>query len=229
MRSACKESSINMLALKNKKCAKFIKHVEEAAALVDVKILLKKPVKIKDLNWYGTFDETAREIMVYTMKGYDWVGVLAHEYSHMRQWLEHAKCWLDFHDCGTVALLDKILTGKTNVKMKFSGYSTQQLNDFVDTWAKMERDCEVRALKEMKNFELPIDTEAYAKVVNLFLFKCAYFKKTHIWPSFYHNQPKPLYYKSKKALALCPSKLVRFPCEIPLELERSFNAITSTK
>lgn len=112
--------------------------------------------------------------------------VYVHEFAHMTQAVEEAECW---KDC------DKFWNDLQ--KQKLSLDSWESTLDII----KLERDCERRAIKLGKKFDL-FDTEKYAQEANLYLY---YYHYVFIKRKWAYVMPKA--YKSN-LLKQMPTKLL---------------------
>lgn len=190
-------------------------------------ITLAKPLKMSEMKWMGYFDEASKSIMCYKVAGYGWISVLAHEFRHLEQCAANIKVWREFQDAhAKTPIMELIFKPHFNKRIHFNPkYSQRDIISFIDKWAAMERDCEVKTIKLLKEFKIPVDLVNYAKEVNLFLYRCEYLKYHNVWPSFYTKNKKTKYRIYSKALSLCADKIIPKPKSIPDELEVIFEKL----
>ena len=92
-----------------------------------------------------------------------WLGVLAHEYSHYEQWKEQAESWtnstIDEEDAEDIIF--RWVRGEE--------FSQNFLDKCFIAAKEIELDCERRAVKKIKKFELPLDVEEYIKQASAYI------------------------------------------------------------
>lgn len=121
----------------------------------------------EELNCSGYYD--AENCSIYIRSGYpDWLEILVHELSHHNQAAAKSKVWREYENCEYT--LEEIFNDR---KLKF--YALPHFN--------LERDCEYRAVKLIKQLELDIDIEKYCKKANLILFKYCELYISGVYPA----------------------------------------------
>lgn len=118
-------------------------------------------VKAEGAKCFGYFDEQKIAIA----KGHNrWVEVLAHEYSHFLQWLAgsetYVKCFGPKNYYSTIC--DEWLNGK-----KHKAFMVKRA---FDALRAMERECEMIAVKVMRDNDLGVDIERYTQEANCYIY-----------------------------------------------------------
>lgn len=139
---------------------------------------------------YGLFELNSKEqpiIKVATglKTPQQWFGVLVHEYCHFLQWKENSELWKDFEEC-SFNIGDIINRPKK--------YKKQLL-----LLIRLEADCERRAIKLIKKYNIPFDLETYAKEANSILYKYAMLYTNNFWPK--------MTKEVKESPEICPDKI----------------------
>lgn len=88
----------------------------------------------------------------------EWVPTLIHEFSHSQQWLENHPAWSDCYIDGIDAgsLCENWLAHEVE-------YTFEEITKIHDKLKYLELDCERRALKFIKQFNVPLDLVEYAQ------------------------------------------------------------------
>jgi len=107
-----------------------------------------------------------------------WIPVLAHEHSHMEQWLEQVPAWTNCMEtengedaCG---LVFEWLQGKIELKQ-------EELWRCISLTREVEFDCEKRTAKKIKKFNLPIDVDEYIQKSNAYVAFYNVMTRTRKW------------------------------------------------
>ncbi len=138
----------------------------------------------------------------------EWLPILVHESCHMDQWNEKIKLW-DEADRLNPNLIDEWLNGKD--------FSTKRVEAAINITRDLELDCEKRAVKKIKKFNLPIDISEYIQKGNCYLFFHNYMKKTRKW-----YDPKNDPFTNPKIYKLVSKDWYESYDETPKEIERLF-------
>jgi hypothetical protein len=113
----------------------------------------------------GYFDENAKELAVAIDKPIEeWFETFVHEYCHFEQWNENVLIWKN-------CMIDDDYVLDVAIRY-FNGnaiLSAEQLNDYLDRAAKLEKDCEIRVLSKIKEYKLPINQTIYAQKANAYI------------------------------------------------------------
>jgi hypothetical protein len=152
---------------------------------------------------HGYFDEENKMLKCATGKHYSkWVPVLVHEYSHFEQWMEQTPIWKN-------SVCDEDETGYDYflwVKRK-KEVSDKKIRKIVSCVRDMELDCERRAHKNLKKFDLPLDRDMYAQCANAYI---------HFYNWTYERRK---WYKPKK----CPYQMREITKHMPKTLRGNYS------
>lgn len=187
------------------KVDKFVQHVvgDLIKHKVNVNLLCDRPF-LDDgdgIPCVGYFEATTPALYAcITGKQSEWLGLLAHEYSHFRQFITKDKSWTscelpDGRDATTVFF--NWLTG--------SRTSKRLVQKCVEITLKCEMDCERRVIKLIKRFDLPINLRAYVKKSNAYLYTYPFAMKHRRW----NIGGKPPY-RCANILRVVPTKMLSF-------------------
>lgn len=184
----------------------FVAHVRRRCSANRIELVLSpsRNVVITDsfsTDCSGYFDDVNRTLVVACGKPFkDWIEILVHEYSHMQQWLSDER-WSHWSDC----CLDlwSWLDGEKVM-------NTQQLTKVIDGMIELERDCEVRALENIRYWNLPINKSRYSRKANLYLYS---YRAMPIMKKF----PTGLY-ENKELISMCPTRIKKNYNVIPQEV-----------
>ncbi len=187
---------------------RFIKHVKKVAKEYGIKVCLynKENIvlsKATDDHCSGFFSDTDKKLVVATKKDMDkWVGVLAHEFGHLMQYVEGAPAWTNLY-----------LEGKDDSCSKFFNWLFDDLElhpELVDyhtnRLVELEFDAEKRSVEFIKEFDLPIDIPEYIQKANSYIWFYSVVKTQKKWCA---KNKSP--YDLKRVYSLCPDKWVKNP------------------
>ncbi len=141
----------------------------------------------------------------------EWLRVLVHESSHLDQWREKAPVWIrsaHAYDGLFNALVD-----------------THPINrSYLPIWSRLARDleldCEKRAFKKMKHWDLPIDPAKYVRAANAYVWFYTMIPELNSW---YIPGREP--YNDRRILAMCPEHFVEDYDNVPKELIKEYYRI----
>jgi len=103
----------------------------------------------------GWFDNEKKELVIATARD-DWIETFVHEYCHFEQYLDGM--FKGFDD----SRLWNWLGGKIELEQ-------EEINRLCVQSRELEADCERRAMRKIKQYELPIDTRYYARKGNAYI------------------------------------------------------------
>lgn len=175
----------------------FINHVEADTRShgIELRFVPSSIVSLPDDPAYecaGYFIAYPQKLLVVaTNKSRDeWLSVLAHEYSHFRQWVDGASVWHENHVKGLdgEAWLDDWINRRVEL-------DEHEVHSFMRSALHVELDAEVRALEYIRGFALPLCTEMYAKKANASLYYYSIIPKTRRWFDVNPFDIEPLYSK----------------------------------
>lgn len=139
--------------------------------------------EFKDFKCSGFCDG---DEMVLATKNPNFYTIFVHEFAHLTQAVERIPMWYESGDIWSALQKGKV--------------SLRQWEDFVKVIA-VERDCESRALKLIKKFNIT-DPEIYAQNANIYLYYYQYVFLTNLW-----SRRKSLY-ECTKLRELVPKRLL---------------------
>lgn len=161
----------------NKICYFFLTELYKADAN-NIKFIIKSTKQIvlsENVKCVGYFDSAASPAVLASTVGYGdeshWLSILVHETCHMDQYLEDPILWKEYDRCIDI---DDWLSGKRESKF--------DVEHAIDKTQKLELDCERRAVRKLKKFNLPIDTDEYIQKANSYVFFHQYLKTSRTWP-----------------------------------------------
>lgn len=137
----------------------FIAFVKAECRKEGVKCDLRKTsyVKISEsIKASGYFDESV-PILVCSMNRKDSVEILVHEYCHLTQWRENIPLWKAATP--SIPAIDEWLSGK----------EIKNIEKHIANARDLELDNEKRAVKIIKEFELPVNVENYIRKANSYV------------------------------------------------------------
>lgn len=127
-----------------------------------------------DFKCQGYFDSAPRVLACATggiSRRRNWLMTLVHETCHMDQFLEDRDLWETYEK---IVNIDDWLSGKK--------FTKRSVDHAIDTTQMLELDCEIRATKKIKKFNLPINLDEYIQKANAYLFFHQYMKESRHWP-----------------------------------------------
>lgn len=163
------------MSRENKNVERFIAHVKSVALQHGVKIKIKNSRNVREpagnTLCCGYFLDSEKEKLIVIAKGkrpvQEWLGFLVHEYCHMMQWIEKCPAYTNtFLKNGEDATykLSLLENGEAD-------YNKRLRNVYTKKTIACELDCERRAVKAIKKFNLPINLEAYKRGAAATLYK----------------------------------------------------------
>ena len=156
----------------------------------------------------GYFSESSREIRV--ARGCpQWLGTLAHEYAHFRQWVERDKSYMRSGEA--LKMIDSWFGG--------TDYAERDLSRAFRIVRTMERDAERRSVEMITRYNLPVNLDLYIKRANCYIY-AHFIMERH--RKFWAFKQDPFY--SRKVLAIMPTDFRKrshqtIPADIELALE----------
>lgn len=191
----------------NKNELAFIQHVKKVCKIYGIKCSLRKSkyVKMSDnMKCSGWFDEENKELVV-AINRPDWIEILAHEYSHLTQWVEQIPIWKE---------AEKSL-GK--VWEWLDGKNCRNIDKHISVARDMELDNEKRSVKVIKDFKLNVDLDQYIKKANAYVQFYNWIKITRRW-SLPTNSP----YKNERLKSAMSTKFNMKYTTLTPKIERIF-------
>ena len=193
----------------NPKIKHFIDFVKDECRTEGVKCDLRNTTYVKvssTIKASGYFDELG-PILVCSMKRPDAVEILAHEYGHLTQWREQIPLWKAVEV--SMAKVDEWLEGK----------EVADIHKHIAACRDLELDNEKRAVKIIKQFELPVDLEHYVKKANAYVMFYNYMLTSRRWCS-----PKNSPYKNKTIIGAMPNKFSMKYTTLSTKMQKLFES-----
>tara|TARA_B110000503_G_C7058969_1_gene375779 strand:+ start:393 stop:1013 length:621 start_codon:yes stop_codon:yes gene_type:complete len=109
----------------------------------------------------GYFCDRDKELVVACGRPFkDWFEVLIHEFSHMEQWKSDDRWDGWTNSCGKTW---EWMSGNTIM-------NKIQINGVLDNMVELEKDCEMRAVEKIRQWNLPIPIGRYIQKANIYLY-----------------------------------------------------------
>ena len=191
----------------NKNEMAFIKHVKTVCKIYGVKCSLRKSTYVRmdgNVRCSGWFDESAPELVV-AINRTDWIEILAHEYSHLTQWVEQVPVWKDA----------ELSLGK--VWEWLDGKTRKNIAHHISVARDLELDNEKRSVKVIKEFKLNVDIDEYIRKANAYVQFYNWMLITRKW-----SKPNNSPYKNKILKAAMSNKFNMKYTSLTPRLEKIF-------
>jgi hypothetical protein len=205
--------------IKKYKIENFIQKIKSHLSEHNGKLILK-PRMSQSSKFDGEFLESDMIIKCFIdFSSTYWIGVLAHEYSHFLQCVNHNKLWLSFQDSvfDNIDDLENIFTKKTN---KINKTLRKKISRSI---INMELDCDKRAIKLINKYKLPVNKKEYIAKANVILYKYLYWGEYGIWPDFLDKRTgKTASYKDIGATRLLSQDKYKNIKNIPIKVMSFF-------
>jgi hypothetical protein len=153
---------------------RFVKWIKSQCKKYGVKHSLRNVKYLRlggNIRCSGYFDENAigKPTLVVAMNRPDWIEILAHEYSHLTQWLENDGLWKTAGE--SLPCVDEWLSGN---EVKNIEYHLGIVRD-------LELDNEKRTVALIQRWDLDVDIDHYIKKANAYIQFYNYMGKTRRW------------------------------------------------
>jgi hypothetical protein len=183
----------------------YINSVRSKARRYGVKIVLLSSETKKATNYFQTWPSKKLCVEV-TDNVYDWISAFIHEACHMDQEYGATKVSkrMSRKWNGAYARYDDWKRGKLTL-------SEKEIEKLVDRMVECERDCELRAIEKIKEWELPISIRCYSQQANVYLYSYQIFRK--------FKQFIPDITTSHKVNSLAPYSIQKDHKVIPIKLK----------
>jgi hypothetical protein len=177
----------------NRRNRQFVKYVKNHLAQYDMKVIIGrgKLVNVGGYRCEGFFDENKKIIKIASQCN-NFLETLVHEYCHFLQFISKSKIYQKSNYAGYI--IDTWFNGEN--------YSPEKLKRAFFLVRAMELDCEKRAVKIIKKFNLKIDQILYTKRAHCYIYSHFMMEKTR---KFYAFKKSP--YRSSVVLKIMPSKI----------------------
>lgn len=191
-------------------CQRMLTDTRKTARKHNIKIRFTK----KDLIYskgdsapsVGYFDETNKTLAVSNFNDLEiFINTLAHESSHMDQWIDNRYLW-DKCSPGYSLFFEWL---ERNVELK-----AEQVRETVEDIIRLERDCEIRAIKKLKKYKIPTDFDKYIRKMNCYLYGYLFFLEKRRWI--------PAVYNDAAVWKFASTRIPSSYKTIPIRLRRAF-------
>lgn len=141
--------------------------------------------------------------------------VVAHEYCHFLQWLESPKSQLKKESSA------QFIVHEVSIGNMPDRWTDKQVTDAFAIIASLERDCERRTVKLLKEWNIPFDEDLYIRRANLYVYM------HHMWKIYKTQRTKYDVDASRRALKMMPNTFrvqshIKIPARVRKELSRAF-------
>lgn len=147
---------------------KFLKDVNEDLRSHSIRLKVYKKSIDPTFNIQGSFCEVSKELCLIKERGF-WLETLLHEYSHFWQWKTKDKSFWAYYgkDYEPIQRVEDWLSGK------HPKYDESVRHSF-NIIRRNEIECDLRALRIAKKYDLPIDHTDYRRKANaqLVMYHC---------------------------------------------------------
>lgn len=171
----------------------FVSHVRDHLAQYGMRLVIGRG-KLLNCGGYrceGFFNDQERMIKI-ARHSANFLETLVHEYSHFLQYINNSKIYQKSDKA--ILMVDDWFAGKD--------FPEDKLRRSFFIIRAMERDCEKRAVKLIKKFNLQIDEKLYTKRAHCYIYSHFLMEKTR---KFYAYKKSP--YRSSVVLKIMPSSM----------------------
>lgn len=190
----------NYNLFENSKFEILIKDIKEKAIEYGVTLILPETNTVKYITGEsevsGYFVDNGNPTLACAIGGdiKRWGPILAHESSHMDQWIEKCKEWTENYYKGKEAVdwLDEWCSEKVNL-------SDSEVDDLINRAINVELDCEKRTIEKEINYDLPVNIEEEIQKSISYILFYRFLKESKKW-----NSPGKAPYLIKEVWSLMP-------------------------
>lgn len=158
-----------------------IKDIRKKAKQNNVKVILSKKKIIEYdkkiyVSGYFDYNKPTKLAVAINKPQKDWIMVLMHESSHMDQWIEKSKIWVDAINRTTdsVTLLEYWIQNKIQL-------SDFKINMIIKRNRNLELDCERRAIKKALKYNIKINIQEEIQKANSYIYFYTMLKYSRTW------------------------------------------------
>jgi hypothetical protein len=171
----------------------FVSFVKKHLAEYGMKLIIGRgnKVNVGGYRCEGYFDDSKKIIKI-AGNSLNFLETLVHEYCHFLQYINKSKIYQKSNNASYI--VDDWFRGQE--------YSPEKIKRAFFLVRAMERDCEKRAVKVIKKFNLKIDSKLYAKRAHCYIYSHFMMEKTR---KFYSYKKSP--YRSPIVLKIMPSNM----------------------
>lgn len=191
----------------NKKELDFVEFVKLECKKYGVKCDLRNTKYVKlssSIKCSGYFSDDP-PTLVCSMNRPDWIEILAHEFSHLTQWVDQIDLWKQSME--SMPLVDAWLEGE----------DVHDIERHIQVCRDLELDNEKRSVKVIKKFGLDVDLDNYIKKANAYVYFYTRLLTTRKWAT-----PKNSPYNNKNIISVMPNKFKTDYSVVPKKIEEVF-------
>lgn len=148
----------------------FLDYVRGECAHAGVQLVLDPRARTKE-GMLGSFDFENKKLTCCVSNPL-WLGVLAHELSHLHQWVKQTPIWVKSVEEDSDSVYEEWMNGKD--------LSASALNKTIKNIQACEQDAERRALKLIKDYGL-VDPQIYTRSANMYVWKYEFARRHRKW------------------------------------------------
>lgn len=185
----------------------FIDHVKKECKKHGIKASLRNTKYVKlsgNIKCSGYFDDE-NKVLVCSMNRPDFLEILAHEYSHLTQYVDQIDLWSATGI--SMPLLDSWLAGE----------EVKDIDKHISNCRDLELDNEKRTVKVIKKFDLKVDLDHYIRKANAYVQFYNYMKESRRWCT-----PKRSPYTNKRIISAMPNNFKMNYNTIPKHIKQLF-------
>ncbi len=160
--------------MKKRDALAFLDHARGECAAAGVSLRLEARPEARG-GFVGSFCDERRVLHVCVERA-DWLGVLAHELSHLRQFIERPAFFR-----GAIA---EVNTFESWVLGKLPRLKARRLRTITRAIQRLELDAERRALKMIRTFNLLDDVSGYVRKANFYVWQHEIARRVGKWPRY---------------------------------------------
>lgn len=118
----------------------------------------------------GSFGGVRKMVLTCATARPDWLYILVHEACHLDQYLYDQDIWINKGDS-----YDYMGDWLLNQRIK-------DIDKHINNVQDLEMDCEMRAVRKIRKYKLPIKVSEYIQRANAYIYFFAYLKHSRKWP-----------------------------------------------
>jgi len=153
----------------------FISHVKQECRHNGMRLLLSKKSVLRDgIHTYGGYFDG--EKIAISSGSESWViRTLAHEYSHLQQWIDNDPTYFKtkLHGVDSTTIMNKWIEGNE--------YKKSTINKALSLNRDCELNCERRTVDVIHKFGLQLDIDKYCQSANSYILCYNFVKKVRTW------------------------------------------------
>lgn len=133
---------------------------------IDLRFSKDEKIEYENSKLNGWFDDTEKELHIATGKPIkDWIYILAHEYSHFKQWKKQTFAWTE-----VVRIEEKYKDFNFDDWLNGKDYSKRTVGKWVRATQILELECEKMTAALIHKYNLNIDQKYFIKKANSYIY-----------------------------------------------------------